>query len=40
MVDQSSVAYLRPETAQGIFTNFKNVVATGRVKVLPSNDLR
>jgi len=27
------VAYLRPETAQGIFTNFKNVVATGRVKV-------
>ena len=40
MVDQASVAYLRPETAQGIFTNFKNVVATGRVKVLPSNDLR
>ena len=39
MVDQSSVAYLRPETAQGIFTNFKNVVATGRVKVLPSDDL-
>ena len=32
-VDGSSVAYLRPETAQGIFTNFKNVVATGRVKV-------
>ena len=31
--DTSSVAYLRPETAQGIFTNFKNVVATGRVKV-------
>src|SRR6185437_12472052 len=24
--DESSVAYLRPETAQGIFTNFKNVV--------------
>ena len=24
--DDSSVAYLRPETAQGIFTNFKNVV--------------
>ena len=33
--DTSSVAYLRPETAQGIFTNFKNVVATGRVKVRP-----
>jgi len=26
--DESSVAYLRPETAQGIFTNFKNVVDT------------
>ena len=25
--------YLRPETAQGIFVNFKNVVDTGRVKV-------
>lgn len=24
--DENSVAYLRPETAQGIFTNFKNVV--------------
>jgi len=33
MADAASVAYLRPETAQGIFTNFKNVVATGRVKV-------
>ena len=33
MSDASSVAYLRPETAQGIFTNFKNVLATGRVKV-------
>tara|TARA_B110001452_G_scaffold5283_2_gene4947 strand:- start:9 stop:1694 length:1686 start_codon:yes stop_codon:yes gene_type:complete len=31
--DTSSVAYLRPETAQGIFTNFKNVVSTSRVKV-------
>ena len=31
--DASSVAYLRPETAQGIFTNFKNVVDTGRVKI-------
>jgi glycyl-tRNA synthetase len=28
-----SVAYLRPETAQGIFLNFKNVVDTQRVKV-------
>lgn len=26
--DESSVAYLRPETAQGIFTNYKNVVDT------------
>jgi glycyl-tRNA synthetase len=24
--DESSISYLRPETAQGIFTNFKNVV--------------
>ncbi|HET8708702.1 MAG TPA: glycine--tRNA ligase, partial [Candidatus Saccharimonadales bacterium] len=24
--DESSVCYLRPETAQGIFTNFKNIV--------------
>lgn len=24
--DSSSVAYLRPETAQGIFTNFKNII--------------
>ncbi|HRQ86594.1 MAG TPA: glycine--tRNA ligase, partial [Candidatus Saccharibacteria bacterium] len=24
--DESSVSYLRPETAQGIFTNYKNVV--------------
>ncbi len=31
--DDSSVAYLRPETAQGIFANFKNIVDTGRVKV-------
>ncbi len=28
-----NVAYLRPETAQGIFLNFKNVVDTSRVKV-------
>lgn len=26
--DDSSVSYLRPETAQGIFTNFRNVVDT------------
>jgi glycyl-tRNA synthetase len=31
--DESAVAYLRPETAQGIFINFKNVLDTGRVKV-------
>lgn len=24
--DESSISYLRPETAQGIFTNFKNVI--------------
>ena len=28
-----SLAYLRPETAQGIFANFRNVVDTSRVKV-------
>ena len=31
--DGSSTAYLRPETAQGIFTNFKNVQSTARVKI-------
>ena len=31
--DDAAIAYLRPETAQGIFANFKNVVDTGRVKV-------
>lgn len=31
--DESSVAYLRPETAQGIFANYKNVLDTTRVKV-------
>ncbi len=31
--DDSNVIYLRPETAQGIFTNFKNVVQTSRVKI-------
>ena len=28
-----NLAYLRPETAQGIFANFKNVLQTSRVKV-------
>ncbi len=28
-----NLAYLRPETAQGIFVNFKNVAQTSRVKV-------
>ena len=31
--DHSSVTYLRPETAQGIFVNFKNVCDTARVRV-------
>ena len=31
--DASSKAYLRPETAQGIFANFKNVLDTSRVKL-------
>ncbi|MEI8366101.1 MAG: glycine--tRNA ligase [Parachlamydiaceae bacterium] len=31
--DPSSIAYLRPETAQGIFANFRNVIDTSRVKV-------
>lgn len=30
--DESGLHYLRPETAQGIFINFKNVVQTGRKK--------
>ena len=33
LADQSAVAYLRPETAQGIFANYKNIVDTGRVKI-------
>jgi len=33
MRDASSVSYLRPETAQGMFVDFKNVVDTGRVKL-------
>jgi glycyl-tRNA synthetase len=28
VMDENSISYLRPETAQGIFTNFKNVVDT------------
>lgn len=31
--DDKSVAYLRGETAQGMFTNFKNIVATSRKRV-------
>jgi glycyl-tRNA synthetase len=31
--DSSSLAYLRPETAQGIFVNYKNVLQTSRKKV-------
>ncbi|MDW8221881.1 MAG: glycine--tRNA ligase, partial [Gemmatales bacterium] len=31
--DDSAVAYLRPETAQGIFVNFVNVLGTTRVKL-------
>lgn len=31
--DASAIAYLRPETAQGIFANYRNIVDTGRVKV-------
>ena len=33
LIDPESEAYLRPETAQGIFVNFKNVLSTARVKV-------
>jgi glycyl-tRNA synthetase len=32
VADSASVAYLRPETAQGIFINFKNVVQFARKK--------
>ena len=31
--NDSSIVYLRPETAQGIFVNFKNVMQTSRVKI-------
>lgn len=33
MADKASKAYLRPETAQAIFINFKNVMTTSRVKI-------
>ncbi len=33
MTDASSIAYIRPETAQGIFTNFKHVQQTSRMKL-------
>ncbi len=33
VADESSVLYLRPETAQGIFVNFLNVQKTGRMKI-------
>ena len=32
-VDTASTIYLRPETAQGIYVDFKNVVASSRVKI-------
>ena len=31
--DDSTVVYLRPETAQGIFANYNNVVDTSRVRI-------
>ena len=31
--DSKNIAYLRPETAQGIFVNFKNVLDSTRVKI-------
>jgi glycyl-tRNA synthetase len=33
MQDAASIAYLRPETAQGIFVNFKNVLDVSRLKL-------
>ncbi len=30
---EDNIAYLRPETAQGMFTNFSNVLETSRVKI-------
>lgn len=31
--ESSSIAYLRPETAQSIFPQFKNIISTSRVKI-------
>jgi glycyl-tRNA synthetase len=31
--DSKSIAYLRPETAQGIFVNFKNICDSNRIKL-------
>jgi glycyl-tRNA synthetase len=31
--ESSSIAYLRPETAQSIFPQFKNIISTNRVKI-------
>lgn len=33
VAENASIAYLRPETAQAIFINFKNVITTSRVKI-------
>ncbi len=33
VADDGNVVYLRPETAQGIFVNFKNVAQSSRVKI-------
>jgi glycyl-tRNA synthetase len=33
LMDEDAVAFLRPETAQGIFVNFKNVVDSTRIKI-------
>ncbi|NBB77253.1 MAG: glycine--tRNA ligase, partial [Bacteroidetes bacterium] len=33
VADEDDVIYLRPETAQGIFVNYKNVMDTARVQV-------
>lgn len=30
---ENSIAYLRPETAQAIFVNFKNIISSNRVKI-------
>jgi len=32
-VEDAALAYLRPETAQGMFTNFKNILDTARMKL-------